>query len=72
MPGPEAVANGGDDATSLDSGGMKALPSAARLYVVSVIALGAIVAAARIPDAQLADPYLFVSLLLIAALTSAF
>ncbi len=51
---------------------MRALPSAAQVYIVTVIAVGAAVFAWTLPHVRLDTPYLFLALLLMSNVTSAF
>ena len=51
---------------------MRAIPPAAQVFIVSVIALGMAVVAWTIPDVRLDTPFLFAALLLLSNVTSAF
>ena len=51
---------------------MRALPSAAQAYIVTVIAVGAAVFAWTVPTIQADTPYLFLALLLMSNASSAF
>ena len=51
---------------------MRALPSAAQVFIIAVIAAGAATLAWTLPQVRLDTPYLFLALLLLSNVTSAF